>query len=375
VSFKKGIFPSSPGRWGTSAIFPFLVGAFFGLVIAVISGLMVPQHVFSKTVTNATTSAGQQSSSPCQMVAINGIALAPGATGNNTIEGEFCNIHSQTVMVMVPGMTYDYTYFDLPASVAGPSFSAVRYMTGGNPFGEAYSTFTLDCLGIGPSSRPLNDDNNVENNAYVVHQIITQLTSSGIGNVSFSHVILVGHSLGSMIVTYEAATYHDSSLAGVILTGSLHKVNSKIAQIAKFVSAGPEYPAGYLTTPAPTIGSLYYAPATSNAAVIAWNEKTVGVTTSAELHDIGEDTSSTVSRGITVPVLEIVGQDDNLMCVHAVDCGSAATVKEEEAPYFSQAAELQVVVIPGTGHDLDLSTSAPETYATMLQWSLLHVAP
>jgi hypothetical protein len=67
----------------------------------------------------------------------------------------------------------------------------------------------------------------------------------------------------------------------------------------------------------------------------------------------------------------------NIFCagVTAYDCASAASVRSYESQFYSPAARLKVIVIPGTGHDLAVSTTAPTTHAAMIRWSLSEVAP
>jgi hypothetical protein len=60
---------------------------------------------------------------------------------------------------------------------------------------------------------------------------------------------------------------------------------------------------------------------------------------------------------------------------YANNCASAASVRSYEAQYYQPAAHLKLVVIPGTGHDLALSTTAPLTDAAMIAWSLSVIAP
>jgi hypothetical protein len=50
-------------------------------------------------------------------------------------------------------------------------------------------------------------------------------------------------------------------------------------------------------------------------------------------------------------------------------------VQSYESQYYSPAAHLKVAVIPDTGHDLALSTTAPITDAVMIGWSLSIIAP
>jgi hypothetical protein len=46
-----------------------------------------------------------------------------------------------------------------------------------------------------------------------------------------------------------------------------------------------------------------------------------------------------------------------------------------EQQYYPPQADLQLAIIPNTGHGLALSTTAPLTDATMLTWALAKVSP
>jgi hypothetical protein len=61
--------------------------------------------------------------------------------------------------------------------------------------------------------------------------------------------------------------------------------------------------------------------------------------------------------------------------VTAYNCASAASVQSFESQYYAPAAHLKVAVIPHTGHDLALSTTAAITDAVMIGWSLSAIAP
>jgi len=77
-----------------------------------------------------------------------------------------------------------------------------------------------------------------------------------------------------------------------------------------------------------------------------------------------------------VPVLVAVGQEDSLLCgLGATNCSSAASVLQAEAPFYSAQAQLQAVVIPGSGHDLNLHKSAPLWFASAIAWAYQYVAP
>lgn len=71
-------------------------------------------------------------------------------------------------------------------------------------------------------------------------------------------------------------------------------------------------------------------------------------------------------------MLSIVGEDDELFCagVTEYNCADPQSVQNSESQYYGPGAHLKVVVIPDTGHDLALSTTAPVTDALMIGWSL-----
>lgn len=203
----------------------------------------------------------------------------------------------------------------------------------------------------------------------------------------FRHVIIVGHSLGSLEVWIEAGRYHD--VAAVIVTGVLHALSPAglaalqadlypAADDPKFAGSGLD--PGYLTTLPGTRESLFYDPATTNPAVVAADEATKDTTTATELAGaaiLSEPPTEQPSHQISVPVLSVVGENDSLVCtgVTAYNCADPASVKAFEAQYYSPQAHLKVMVIPDTGHNLALSTTAPLTDAIMIGWSLSAAAP
>jgi pimeloyl-ACP methyl ester carboxylesterase len=310
----------------------------------------------------------------CQSYNVTDIALAEGQPAINTIYGELCNPlrgPSHAVQLLLHGGTYGHLYWDWPQQ---PSlYSAVRYFSM-----AGYSTFNIDRIGSGSSSHPPSSDISFASNAYVVHELVGRLKAGAIGGFSFRRVILVGHSLGSYIAIIEAGTYQD--VDGVVLTGYLHQTNPNgIALFQSEIIPANTDPSGrfssldsgYLTTAPGTRGSLfYYEPGIySDPTVIAEDEQTKETMTTGEIASAATPPDSAL---IKVPVLEVVGQQDAIFCGSgAVDCSSNTSVYQEESPYFSPGARLQVYVIPNTGHDLNLHLTAPQTYATIIGWSQL----
>lgn len=82
------------------------------------------------------------------------------------------------------------------------------------------------------------------------------------------------------------------------------------------------------------------------------------------------------SQRITVPVLLLVGGQDRLFCApDAFNCADPAWIRQFESNCYPPQAHLQVVMIPRTGHDLNLHYTAPLTFAVTQAWALAHVSP
>jgi alpha-beta hydrolase superfamily lysophospholipase len=303
---------------------------------------------------------------------------------DQTMWGQLCYRGSRqpaTVQLLVHGASYNHLYWNFPYGNGYYSYVDAATAAG-------YATFDIDRIGAGYSSHPASADISLNAGAVALHDAVTELRIGAVGGHVFQHVIMVGHSLGSVEAWIEAGTYHD--VDAVIVTGALHALNPDLLLLAqsdlypavddpRFAASGLDD--GYLTTVPGTRESLFYDPATANPAVVALDEATKDTSTAAELDGLlsleSGPPAGQPSAQISVPVLVIVGADDNIFCtgVTAYNCASAASVRNFESQYYSPAAHLKVVVIPDTGHDLALSTTAPITDAAMLAWSLSVVAP
>ncbi|MCC3774493.1 alpha/beta fold hydrolase [Streptomyces sp. UNOB3_S3] len=279
---------------------------------------------------------------------------------------------ADTVMVLVPGGTYNHTYWDFPYQPQTYNFRQAMN-------GAGYATLVVDRLGTGASSRPPSALVTASVQAGAVHQVIQALRGGRIGGTDFRKVILGGHSLGSLISVIEAGTYNDAD--AVVLTGITHRiVAQKIVDV--FISsfypaaldpafAGRSYDPGYLTTRPGTRGTDFYAPATTDPAVLAKDEATKDVFSTAEAADgLGVAALLPYSRQIQHPVLLAVGDRDRYFCDPlGGNCTSAAALKAQEDPYFGSAACLHTYVQPGAGHDLNLATNTVPYQRAVRDWA------
>ncbi len=303
------------------------------------------------------------------------VALDPGRPPDrsNRIYGKLCTPAqgpSSTVQLLIHGATYGSIYWEWPYQPE--IYSYVDAMTR-----AGYSTFNYDRIGVGRSSHPPGKEITTPSDAFVAHQLVQDLLAGriGRGQHKFERVVLVSHSLGAVIAGVEAATYHD--VAGVVITGQVQHYSPSgeaaaeetlypANQDARFKEL--QLDSGYLTTrPGTRTQDFYYLP-TSTAEVRQVDEDTKETTTMSEF-----ETFAPFFEGITlqieVPVLDVVGQNDTMNCApDGADCTSSATLQRAEAPFYSPAAHLEAVVIPDTGHSLNMHTTAPQWFDVVIDW-------
>ena len=336
------------------------------------------------------------------------VALTEGGGQDADLAGQVCYPTTKNgalegaVQVLVSGTAYGRSYWDFPYQPDTYSYVRAAARAG-------FTTFNFDRIGIGRSTRPLNTQVTIPSNAYTIHQAISQLRSGTVDDVRYGKVVIVGHSLGSLIALYEAATYHD--VDAVIASGILHTFDP--LGVTKFVAT--LYPAaldprfrggtidpGYLTTQPGTRGkSFYYVPET-DPRVIDTDEALKETATMLEAGGVfqeelpgvlrpltkpacaltppalcGAVASSVVygsTRNIKVPVLQVVGQYDPLLCGGPNDlnrCSDVAAVRQDESAYYTGLARrcLTVAQVPGSGHNVNLGRNAQNWFALANEWS------
>lgn len=306
----------------------------------------------------------------CQPVSLP-VSLSAGLPADQKLSGTLCTPldwaeGAHQIDVMVSGGSYNRTYWDWPVKPAIYSYVDKTLRAG-------RATLAYDRIGYGASSHPVSALVTVDANAYALHQLIQWASGQG-----FTQVNAIGHSVGSVVALKEASTYKD--VTRLVLTGMLHP----IAPLASTVVATDIYPAlldpqflgksfdpGYLTTRPGTRQSLFYVP-WADPAVVAYDEAHKDTMTSVEFDGALTETElppilNTTGKGITVPLLIVVGENDALLCGVLAPC-SQNQLYVREAPYYSNAADFTVKSIPGTGHSLTLNPTADESFGAINQW-------
>ena len=310
------------------------------------------------------------------------VALTAGGPVSDTVTGELCAtkdamVAGATIQLLIHGATYNHDYWDF-GTVDHVGYSYARDVAA-----RGFPTLAIDLPGAGLSSHPRSDLLTAQAEAFVAHQIVQALRDGSITGVQFGKVIIVGHSLGSVVVWLEAINYAD--VDGVIVTGAAHAVT------AKFLSANALYPAvndpkfassgldaGYLTTVPGTRTKLFFSLPDVDPAVIAADETAKDVVPGSELATGLPVVTSTATLAISVPVLTILGSNDFTTCGLSsagvnFDCSSGAAVAAQEMPFYSPEARIHACIVPASGHDLSLAVNRGLQTEDAVAWSAAFV--
>jgi pimeloyl-ACP methyl ester carboxylesterase len=284
-----------------------------------------------------------------------------------TMYGKLCTPQgATTVQVLIPGGTYNGSYWDIAYT---PEIRSYRQSM--NDAG--YATLAVDRLGTGRSSKPLSTLVTASAQAAAVHQVIQTLRPR------FTKVLVGGHSIGSAMAMIEAGTYHD--VDGVIVTGMTHRMNliTVLPVLANMIPAaldlkflGTTLDLGYLTTAPGTRFTAFHSPGPNDGGAMAYDESTKDVFAATEAVDTILLTNVVIpfTRQIDVPVLLVVGDGDSHFCGQPLgsDCSSADALRASEAPFFSDAARLQTYVLDGYGHSINYAPNAPTYHQVVKDW-------
>jgi pimeloyl-ACP methyl ester carboxylesterase len=311
----------------------------------------------------------------CQSVRLP-VALSGGQPAGLLISATYCQPLTwasgpHAVDVMTPGATYNSAYWDWPLDSSLYSYADKTLQAG-------RATFDYDRVGTGSSSRPPAGQLTVNNEAYVLHQIVSWLRSSA----NYSQVNLIGHSLGSVISVQEAGIYQDVSR--VVVTGLLHVPNVGVGFAQTLLSlmhpaaldsefAGLGIGLGYLTT-IPGYRSKDFYSSSADPAVVSYDEAHKDVVPVSDLASLATTwalpAGSNAADRITAPVLIVIGQQDAIFCADppVLDCSVPAAVLASELPFYASAASVAVDIVAGAGHDIALHPSADQSFAQINQW-------
>src|SRR5262249_21769631 len=116
---------------------------------------------------------------------------------------------ADVLQILVHGSCSSHWYWDFPFEPDRYSYVWWSHRSGLPPL-------NLDRPGAGASAETRGIETTIEAQAAALHSLVGEIGRGALGT-SFDSIVLVGHSLGSIVCGYEAATYDD--VDRVVLTG------------------------------------------------------------------------------------------------------------------------------------------------------------
>jgi pimeloyl-ACP methyl ester carboxylesterase len=299
------------------------------------------------------------------------VSLTGSGPTNDQLYGRLCTPPGATTLqVLLSGITYDHTYWDLP----GPSSDPTQYSYVDHANAAGFATLALDRIGIGRSSHPNGLLVTIDTDAATTHQAIQAMRHQ------FHTVVLVGHSYGSWTTWYEASRYHD--VDAVVLSGVSHSINVtatlRLAPILLHPASldpelGSEYKdPTYLTTPPGMRDEMFHSPENVAQSLITYDETHKSTVTVGEVANFPVILLHPLD--IRAPALVANGTEDPLFCgLGGANCSSASSLVRSEKPHLgSRVPEVDGFVLPGAGHDLNYAPNADEWFAAAQDWISQH---
>lgn len=291
------------------------------------------------------------------------------------IYGQWCRpvnlLKPKVLQVLVHGGSYDHTYWNFPGFNKRYSYSDYMNRAG-------YATLAIDQLGVGKSTHPPSTEVTYSASTKAVAQVVASVKAGSLGK-SYSQVVLVGHSIGSLLSLGAQASY--GSADGVLLSGFTHtlglglfeRLGAKVVPalqdpVVMVKNAIPAGDLGYVSI----VGgrSAFYDAGDADPALVTADENSRSEQSGA----LNAFEALTVNvSSIKVPVLIANGVLDVAFCAQGkagatTDCSSAATLKTAEQAFFTSASPLDTYVLPGAGHNLNLTLQAQTWYGGALNW-------
>jgi pimeloyl-ACP methyl ester carboxylesterase len=267
--------------------------------------------------------------------------------------------------LLLHGAAYDHRYWDWP--VNPEVYSYTRWAAD-----RGIATLAIDRIGNGSSTRPPGRENTIEAQSDVVDHLARAARSGLDDGPPFTRVVLVGHSLGSVVAGHAAAVHGCAD--AVVLTGylpsSTRSPRRRQLVDAGFVPALERFPHlrglvddDYLAPIAGGRARVMYWHEQADPAIIEIDEALTGTATRGELQDAAS--AGNVIRSSVVPTLVVVGQHDRFIGARGTEVDGFVLTKRSAAETTSS---FEYEVVPETGHCLNLHHTAHRAFAAITGW-------
>jgi pimeloyl-ACP methyl ester carboxylesterase len=270
------------------------------------------------------------------------------------------------LQILVHGANYDHRYWDWPVDPG--LYSYVRWAAA-----RGIATLSIDRIGSGLSSHPPGRENTSEAQADVLRRLAAMARRGLPGVAGFARVVLIGHSLGSVVAGLAAA--NQAEIDALVLTGyrpgPAREVDLDTFWDHLFIPAMDAVPhlrglidEDYLTKrPGIREATMYHA-GHFDPAIVAVDEEMKGTVTRGEL-SATPTAGDVIRNGTTVPTYLLIGQYDR-------SSYDATTERDaiEATPRYADIspANFEYGFVPETGHNLNLHYTAHEGYEMVERW-------
>ncbi|XXH05293.1 hypothetical protein Hte_011718 [Hypoxylon texense] len=295
---------------------------------------------------------------------------------------------SDILQITVQGNGWDKRYWDVPVEPTEHSYVDAAISKG-------YSILMFDRIGTGKSEMP---------NAYYAVQVATEveilaqitamvrngtLLSSAravtttdnvtVPELNPKHIVHVGHSYGSLLVT-GLLTQHGDMSDAALLTGFLPD-STQMAQVPvatfehEFAPAHDpvrfgQYSSGYIVlTSENTLQKVYFTQDTLDPELLTYTEK-VKQPEAVALYASGGQASAQQGPAFGGPIQIIAGEFDYVNCNG--DCKGTYTEEDIKKNVFPGASEVKVYLQPNTGHALTVAKNASAGFEVMFSYLEAH---
>jgi pimeloyl-ACP methyl ester carboxylesterase len=295
------------------------------------------------------------------------------ASQTGSVTGTLCTPpDASTVQLLVHGYGYNRWYWELPYQLATYSYVRAANRAG-------YATLAIDRPGAGASIHPPSLFDTSWMQIRVLHELVQALRHGTFGN-TFTKVVIVGHSLGSLLAATEAGVYDD--VDALVTTGFTHFANypnvlaDVIAQSepadgdSRWANLDPLY-----FTAGPGTRVAFHNITNTDPAVLQLEDGILQDTTSlTQVATAATYSFNNADRDLNIPVLDELGDHDQLFCgLGTADCTHATTVLACERPWYGPQASVHAAVIHGSGHDIQLERTAPRADKIILAFITRYV--
>ncbi|HBP86556.1 MAG TPA: alpha/beta hydrolase [Nitrospirales bacterium] len=273
------------------------------------------------------------------------------------------SLKNATLQVLVPGFTYNHTYWDPPHKKLA-NYSYARFMAQ-----QGYPVLALDPLGTGASGIPDGDVLNINQSVSSLAQVLTRVRSlpNPLGK-KFSRVVLVGHSVGTAIAVVTTGTF--PGIADFLVATGWSFAPHIVPLGPELIAAALANP--YIRFPDTVREDLFYFTPSAKPAVIDFDNRVL---------------ADQFSRGVLVeglPLLEALALGDihaiqNISRIDKVDIPvlvqlgrfdviAPPLMPEVEARLYSSSPDVSVDILERMGHSFNFHKNRKESWKGINEW-------